>query len=370
MTAKFGSLLIEGFRSIRAQKVEFGDLNVLIGANGAGKSNLIRAIQLLSFIGTEGLGEFVGRSGGASQLLHMGPRKTPILLLEAEFRLASGVATYRARLAHAAGDTLIFTHEEVGYRPKGKDEQRWTGLGSGHAESKLRLARQDGDVTAKTVLWHLHRISRYHFHDTGADSSIRAKTHIDDDRDLRSDAGNLAAWLHSLAQTDPARLSRIEGTIRQIAPYFGGFDLTPSRRNPDYISLEWKDSASGHVFQPGALSDGTLRSMALVSTLLQTDEAMPAVAAIDEPELGLHPFAMGVIASLMKAASQRTQFVVSTQSTRLLDHFSASDVIVADRADGASTFTRLDDAALSDWLEDYDLSELWEKNVLGGGPSV
>lgn len=350
--------------------MEFGGVSVLIGANGAGKSNLLAALQLLGVIATEGLAAFVARSGGANELLFMGARRTPVMQIGAELEAPSGEVGYRATLAHAAGGSLIFTDEEVGHGQPGDGVMRWTSLGSGHKESRLRLAAMDGDATAKTIRSHLQRIDRYHFHDTTADARIRGPVRINDDRHLRSDASNLAAWLYRLAQSDALRFARIEGTIRQLAPYFGGFALAPARANPEFISLEWQDRGSDHVFPPTALSDGTLRSIALIAALLQPEDEMPLLAAIDEPELGLHPFAMELIASLMQAATERTQFVLSTQSTRLLECFDPADIVIADRHEGASVFHRLDPVALADWLAEYSVSELWEKNIIGGGPAA
>lgn len=370
MAHRLSALSVEGFRSIKSQRVELDGLNVLIGANGAGKSNFLAALQLLGSIATEGLASFVGRSGGASELLFMGPRRTPVMQIGVEMQLESGGAGYRATLAHAAGGALIFTDEEVGHRPAGDPAMSWASLGSGHKESRLRLASLDGDSTAKTLRGHLQRLNRYHFHDTSPEARIRNPARVNDDRHLRADAGNLAPWLHRLEASDPDRFARIEGTIRQIAPYFEAFALAPSRANPEFIALEWRARGVEQAFLPSALSDGTLRSMALIAMLLQPSDEMPKLIAIDEPELGLHPFAMELIAALISAGLDQTQFVLSTQSTRLLECFDPAHVIVADRHEGASVFHRLDPVALADWLKDYSLSELWEKNVIGGGPGA
>jgi predicted ATPase len=90
---------------------------------------------------------------------------------------------------------------------------------------------------------------------------------------------------------------------------------------------------------------------------------------VDEPELGLHPYALDIIASLFKKVSHHTQVIISTQSRGLVDHFDAQDIVVVDReGNGPSTFTRLEPERLAPWLEDYSLGEVWEKNVIGGGP--
>ncbi|MFA7013683.1 MAG: AAA family ATPase, partial [Desulfobacterales bacterium] len=124
---------------------------------------------------------------------------------------------------------------------------------------------------------------------------------------------------------------------------------------------------SSFPFQPWQLSDGTIRFICLAAALLQPSP--PATVVIDEPELGLHPFALDVLAGLFRDASERTQLVVSTQSAGLLNHFEPDDVIVVDRELGASRFRRLDASSLAAWLEDFSLGELWQKNVFDGGPS-
>ncbi len=89
---------------------------------------------------------------------------------------------------------------------------------------------------------------------------------------------------------------------------------------------------------------------------------------VDEPELGLHPVAITLLASLVKHASVHTQVILSTQSSLLLDHFQPKDVLVADRVNEGTQLRRLDPADLAEWLQDYSLGQLWEKNELGGRP--
>jgi predicted ATPase len=118
--------------------------------------------------------------------------------------------------------------------------------------------------------------------------------------------------------------------------------------------------------QPYHFSDGTIRFICLTTALLQPN--LPSTVIIDEPELGLHPYAIEILAELINAASQKTQVIISTQSPALVDYFEPEDIIVVNRENGASTFRRLDADRLSSWLEDYSLGELWRKNVISGGP--
>jgi predicted ATPase len=197
---------------------------------------------------------------------------------------------------------------------------------------------------------------------------------LDNNRFLYADAGNLAAILHLLHETKSSHYDRIVATIQQIAPFFGGFALEPHALNPRYTSLRWRERGSEYEFGPHQLSDGTLRAMALITLLLQPEELLPAMILLDEPELGLHPSAVAVVCTLIRQASSSSQIIIATQSPFMLDQFDADDVIVVERGfdDGrraSSVFRRLDAAELAQWMEEFTLGELWERNVLGGRPT-
>jgi predicted ATPase len=191
---------------------------------------------------------------------------------------------------------------------------------------------------------------------------------INDNRYLRQDGSNLAAFLYYLREKHQTSYSLIRRTVQRVAPFFDDFQLEPQKLNPEKIRLEWRHKGSEAYFDAPALSDSTLRFMALATLFLQPEAYRPSVILVDEPELGLHPYAITLLASLVKQASVTTQVIISTQSPFLLDHFQPEDVLVADRVDGGTQFTRLDPAKLDSWLEDYSLGQLWEKNELGGRP--
>jgi predicted ATPase len=138
----------------------------------------------------------------------------------------------------------------------------------------------------------------------------------------------------------------------------------------DLIKLAWKHTSSDKYFGASAFSDGTLRFIALATLFLQPLELRPSVILVDEPELGLHPSAITLLASLIKKTSFETQIIASTQSSLLLDYFEPEDVLVANRVDSATTLKRLDSSKLENWLENYSLGQLWEKNELGGRPAT
>jgi predicted ATPase len=361
-------LQVAGFRSLRNVELSLGPVTVLIGPNGAGKSNVLWALEMVRMLAFESLQVFVGERGGASYLMHYGPQTTPAIDLFLEFRTTNGHNAYAARLGWGANESLIFLSEKAGFRATPDAAWRWSELGAGHGESKLREAAAR-DVTAKTVRFLLRRVNFYHFHDTSRRSPLRTRDFSDTSGDyLRSDGSNLATFLEGLrrsdAAADHAAWRRIEGTLQRVAPFIK--ELTPTRDRHG-ASLSWIDER-GAEFGPAHLSDGTLRALALISALAQPEGQLPALSCIDEPELGLHPAALHVLCGLISSVATRHQVLVSTQSPAVLDHFEPADIVVADRSNGETTLSRIPEPELSEWLEEYSLSEIYEKNLIGGRP--
>jgi predicted ATPase len=363
-------VMIKGYKSIKAVDLELRPLNVLIGANGAGKSNLIAFFKMLSEMMGGRLQDYLATAGRAHSLLHYGPKVTPQLEARLEFDVANGLDSYELRLFHAAGDTLVFAEETLSFQQSG-----WVGnpkvlsLGAGHEETRIVGEANRGEPTAKVFRYLLNNCRVYHFHDTSATARVRHYGYIADNRPLLPDAGNLAAFLYRLKNLDQsASYQRIVSTIRMIAPFFQDFELEAASPNARDITLNWREKESDLVFGPHQLSDGTLRVICLVTLLLQPESELPRLIVVDEPELGLHPYALNVVASLFEMASHHSQVLISTQSSSFLDNFDANDIIVVGRTGKESVFSRPDRSSLDSWLEEYSLGEVWEKNVIGGGP--
>jgi predicted ATPase len=360
---------LKGFKSIKEMELELRPLNVLIGANGAGKSNLISFFKMLNEMMGGRLQQYIGTTGRAQSLLHYGPKVTPQLEARLEFEADNGIDTYHLRLFHAAGDTLVFAEETLSFLQTG-----WVGspkvvpLGAGHQESRIADEANRGERTAQVFRRLLNQCRVYHFHDTSATARVRQYCYIGDNRWLMADAGNLAAVLHRLQEEGGTSYQRIVSTVRLVAPFFNDFALEPTGPNKKDILLNWRERGSDQVFGPHQLSDGTLRAICLITLLLQPDAELPNLMVIDEPELGLHPYALNMIASLFKKASHHSQVLIGTQSSSFLDNFEQEDVVVVDRNDEGSIFRRPDPKALEGWLDEYSLGEVWEKNILGGGP--
>jgi predicted ATPase len=366
------SITIEGFRSIQSATVELRALNVFVGANGAGKSNLITFLQMINFALSRGFQVFVQDHGPASALLHFGPKVTPVMKGSLEFRSQIGPYEYRFNLAHAAGDSLVFTHEEAQFHLEADDRaQPPVPLGpGGHRESGLAELWADNNSTSFFVKDFLSRCQVFQFHDTSLRSWIRQTAKVENSTFLHADGGNLPAFLFDLRQKTPESYTEIVRTLRLVLPWFDDFVLQPAGnpKSPD-ILLRWRMTGRpDYELGPGQLSDGSLRIMALVTLLLQPGDRRPRLIVIDEPELGLHPAAETIIAGLIKAVATTCQVIISTQSATLLDHFTAKDVVVVENENGRSSFVRQSPDHLKAWLDRYTMGQVWQKDLIGGRP--
>lgn len=364
-------LALHGFKSIGDMSVDLGRMNVLIGPNGAGKSNFLSFFRMLNALSAEQLQLYVGKQGGANSLLHYGRKRTPQVSAEMTFESDQGAHDeYRFSLVGVAPDDLMFADEVVSHRPA-KSKQRALQFGGGHRESKLDEGIRKNDTTSRTVKWSIDRWRVYHFHDTSSEAPIKQKCRIEDNRYLKTDGANLAAFLYMLKSAHGAQYGRIRDTIRLCAPFFDDFVLEPDLLHPGFISLQWREKGEAETFFAHQLSDGTLRFIALTTALSQPQDlaTRPHLILVDEPELGLHPYAITLLVSMMRATSETAQVIVSTQSVNLIDELAdPAEIIVVERENGQSVFRRPDPAALERWLDEYSLGELWEKNVLGGRP--
>jgi predicted ATPase len=354
---------LQGFKSIRSMDLSLGSLNLLIGANGSGKSNLVSLFGLLNQVVERRLQVSVAKVAGAGTLLHHGPKTTQSILIKLYF----GRNSYEARLEYAQGDTLFFGEEYCFFQGPGYSTPYAVTLGAGHKESGLvDQVKKDPGRVASSVLAALQSWKVHHFHDTSPTAAVKQKGPIDDNLVLRPDAANLAAFLFRLAATDPGAYRRIVVAIQQVAPFFDDFQLRPDPLRPDTIQLEWRERNSDAYFNAHALSDGTLRFICLATLLLQP--SLPSLILVDEPELGLHPYAVTQLAALLKSAASTSQLLVATQSVTLTNQFEPDDIVVVDRKDGQSTFRRVGADEVAAWTDEYSLGELWEKNLLGGRP--
>ena len=362
------AITLKGFKTIQELNgFEPGPLTVLIGPNGAGKSNFISFFRMMSWMlaDPDHLQVHVAQHGGAGKLLHDGPAATREIEAQLTIQTDAGENQYEFRLFHAAGDTLIFADERYRFSRRGSySVAPWRETGAGHRTPQL-LDKASSDDTARIMQTILRKIAVYQFHNTSATARIRSKWSINDNRYLKEDAGNIAPVLFRLREEDGKYYQRIVDTVRLILPFFSDFELEPDN---GHLLLAWRERNSDQVFDVSQASDGMLRVIALIVLLLQPEKHLADVLILDEPELGLHPYAITVVGGLIRAVSTKAQVIVATQSTAFVDCFEAADIVVVEREGRKSVFRRLDTEALGKWLEDYTLSELWDKNVLGGRP--
>jgi predicted ATPase len=362
-------ITLSGFKTIlRLERFEPTSLTILIGPNGAGKSNFISFFRMLSWalVPPGALQTFVAQAGGGSAILHSGATASNEIEATLALHTSAGKNEYSFRLLHAAGDTLVFAEERFRFRRPKHDDRPAAGLGAGHREAQLISSAESGNVTAAVILRMLRRIIVHQFHNTSSSARIRNKWDAEDGRYLKEDGGNLAPFLYRLQNTEASYFQRIVETIRLILPFFGTFELTPEYGR---LLLKWRERASDRVFDASQAADGMLRVMALVSLLQQPERDLPDVLILDEPELGLHPYAIEILAGLIDGAAKHVQVIVATQSVSLIDRFEPENIVVTNRSGQESSFHRLGKEEFNEWLQEYTLSELWEKNVLGGRPT-
>jgi predicted ATPase len=363
---KLDKIAVNGFKSIKNLDLELTNLNVLIGPNGAGKSNFISLFHTLNQIIVGQFQECVSKAGGAETFLHFGHKETEEICINLTF----GLNQYISSFIPTDDDSLIFKNELILFHNSTRYSQEpySENINTGEKESKLsyQAKRKPGKV-ASYVLNALENWRVYHFHDTSESSKLKKWGDLNDNLYLRPDARNLAAFLYELKETSEHEYQTIRDAIQMVAPFFDDFMFRPKKTNDgEKIRLEWREKGSDYPFLAHHFSDGTLRFICLATLLLQPEK--PSTILIDEPELGLHPYAITILVSLMKQATVENQLIVSTQSVPLVNQMNPEDIIVVDREKKSSVFKRLSVDEIEDWIEDYGVGDLWEKNHLGGRP--
>lgn len=349
---------IKGYKSIKSLDLELSPINLLIGSNGVGKSNFISFFKLVNKIYEQRLQQYALQQG-ADSLMYFGRKQTEQISGHLDF----GQNAYAFILSPNKQGGLYLEREDSILPHTKTYEKSFYDINL--TESKIKLSDRERDDYLRK---HLESYKIYHFHDTSETAPLRSRAQVNDNHNLRENGGNLSAYLYLLKQKHPKSFRRIEAIIQSVVPDFERFVLQPMALDENTIELNWNDvTMPEHYFNATHLSDGSLRFIALVTLLEQP--VLPKVIIIDEPELGLHPVAIEKLAGLIKSVAARgCQAILSTQSVSLLNHFDAADVITVDRFQGQSVFSRLDSDALSNWLKDYSLGELWVKSIIQGQP--
>lgn len=349
---RLSELYIEGYKSIKRAQIQFDDINILIGGNGAGKSNLLSFFNMIQRIREYELQSYVMEQGGINALLYNGRKQTD----NCYFCIRREKYQFYGRIQARSADECYFAQQGIYDYIEGTNY---------YAADGFPELKDSGTVSETRVL---NDIETCHFHDTSVSSPMKAFCNIHDNIELAKDGRNIAAILYRIKITDPPSYDYIIRVTRLVAPYFKDFILRPSPLNQQTIRLEWKKEGCEIPFSADQLSDGTLRFICLATLLCQPDEIRNDVICIDEPELGLHPYAITVVTELMKKYAGERQIIAATQSAEFISAFKPKDIIVVESNAGQSAFERLDSEKLRDWLEDYTLGEIWQKNIIGGRP--
>jgi len=347
---------IKGYKSIKEIDLPLHAINIFIGANGSGKSNLLSFFDFLKQIYKNNLREFVALKG-IDTFLHKGDKETFEISTQLFFKGTNG---YSFNLKK--GDTgFIFTKEGLWYG-KNTDLNNPIDIASFSNESNLR---NQTIPRANFIRVYLNNLVKYHFHDTGENSPFSKESNIENDKFYLYEKGNnLSSFLYNIKKENKIVYNLIIKTIQSIAPYFLDFFFVPESNGN--IKLRWQSKYSSTIYGVNDLSDGTIRFIALTVLFMQPN--LPETIIIDEPELGLHPTAIAKLSGLIKSvASKECQVIVATQSTDLISHFDPEDIITVDQINGESLFERLNSETLKLWLEDYTIDDLWKRNIISTG---
>lgn len=347
---------IKGFKSIKETRVNFKPINILIGANGSGKSNFLSFFEFLNRLYDQKLTEYVALAGGPDRMLHKGSDITANIY--AFLKFAPNGYSFEIEKGE---DSFVFTKEGLWYSGNPFISNP-TDISNFKNEANIKF---NGMARADYIRKYLNSFKKYHFHDTGKNSPFSKSSNIQNDIYFLYEKGsNLGAFLYHIKKTQVLIYQRIIKTIQSIAPFFSDFYFNPNEEG--HLYLQWQDKYSSSIYGANDLSDGTIRFIALATLFLQP--ALPATIIIDEPELGLHPFAISKLAGMIKSAAAREcQVIIATQSADLINHFDADDIITVDQIEGESRFNRLTEESLSEWLDDYSVGDLWQRNIINGG---
>lgn len=362
-------LVIENYKSIKSVDIKLNPINILIGSNGAGKSNFISFFKFLNSITKKRLQYFVDEESGANNLLFHGLKESDYIHSRIELKKKNESTYYKFTLNPNTDGGLFFSEEYVGYRDDKKYKKYYDyGINlAGGLETNLDKNEEAIRNVRSMISSLLNKYKVYHFHDTSKTAKVKQSFNIFDNETLYEDARNLASFLYKLKEKNAISLKKIEKTIQLIAPYFDLFVLEPDFRNNEEIRLFWRERNSDMLFNASHLSDGTLRMICLITLFLQPSP--PETIILDEPELGLHPFALTILADLIRNISKKgVQVIISTQSISLVEKFELNDIIIVEKKGKTSSFNRLNIDDFEDWIDEYSIGELWEKNLLGGRP--
>lgn len=383
------SIQLQNFLSYGAesQPIELRDLNVIIGANGSGKSNLIDALELLR-AAPANLRTPISKGGGVRHWLWKGVEYPPVATIHVVFgKSMQQIVDVRYALGFTeANDHFLIDNESIDTKNPFDEHgepyiyyQFQSGQAVLNAREKKRNLRHEDIDTSQSILsqrkdpeqypelthvgntlskiriyreWNVRR----HF-----SSPLRQPQETDLPNDfLEEDGRNLGLVLNHIDR-DPRARKKFLGALQDL---YEGVDDYYLHVQGGTLQIFLREG--GRLIPASRLSDGTLRYLCLLAILCHPEP--PPLICIEEPELGLHPDILPKLTELLKDASQRCQLIVTTHSDILVDALSdqPESVLVAERAEQGTSLTRLEEAKLRHWLKDYGLGQLWTRGRIGG----
>ena len=353
-----------------------GDINILIGANSSGKSNFLEVFKLVKNNLRGNLQRYVRDFGSPDSLFFNGPGETKVI----EFYFEFGNNAYEFMLNITREEPpRIYLENETCYFLKTVGEKDWypeplieTNASPLFYESQLPIEKdKPGHRGKRSIAFYVYESINgwkiYHFHNTDKSSALRQSWEVNDSSGLHSNGENLAPFLMNLRERHPNNYRIFLDAVRMVFPFFGDFLFIPTEygNGAKQVGLSWRHRNSEFIMQPYQLSDGAIRFIALLACLLQRNS--PSTIVIDEPELGMHPYAIEVFADIIKAYVG-SQIIMATQSPYLVSAFNPEDIIAVNNKGDGSIFKRMNSDELAPWLEEYTLGDLWYKNIIEASP--
>ncbi len=385
------SIRLENILSYGPDTPEFDlePLNVVIGPNASGKSNLIEALSILANTPKD-VQDPLRKGGGTIEWLWKGTQELGNATIEVTVDALWNPVPLRYRLsfteffarfvlkdeavedayASASGEDPIVYYQYRDGKPVIRVEgatpsERPLKRDDLKTDQSILSQRRDPDSLTELsfLVFHFERMRFYREFQLGHDSSLRRPQQADLIQDyLLEDGSNLAAVLSYLLN-QPAIKSRILDYLQDFYPSVQ--DILAALIGGS-IQVSFHEKGLYHPVPSTRLSDGTLRYLCLLAVLCHPES--PSVICIEEPETGLHPDVIPKLAKLLVEASERSQIIVTTHSDILVDALTDTPeaVVICEKVDGATQLRRLDADALKIWLEEYRLGELWTRGDLGG----
>ena len=389
------SLQLQNFLSYgsEGEKIELQPLNVLIGTNASGKSNFIEAMGVLKATPTDLLAP-IRQGGGISDFLWKGEKGTPTAKIEAILNYPERTMPLRYQISFTeVGQRLEVVDEAIeDMAPRHSSESqpffyyRYSDRGrpvinviedNEQQTRKLRNLRREDIIPAQSILSQrkdpelypelsylgnkFAEIGLYRNWQTGRDSVSRKAQQTDlPEHPLLEDGDNLGLVLNNLQLQLGSRQ-----IIEKLQLFYDAAEELNIKIYGGTVQIFIRETGLNNQPIPATrLSDGTLRYLFLIALLL--DPTPPPLICIEEPEIGLHPDILPVVAEMLIEASQRTQLIVTTHSDALVSALSPESVLICDRDDRGSHLSRLEPERLKKWLENYSLGDLWRMGEIGG----